>query len=79
MALAQEIVKNYNPEGVEDVDEALKEIFGPIFEAMLQGEMNHHLGYESNNKGYKETENRRNGYGKKTLKTTKGELSIEVP
>ena len=36
VALAQEIVKNYNPESVEDVDEALKEIFGPIFEAMLQ-------------------------------------------
>jgi len=79
VALAQEIVKNYNPESVEDVDEALKEIFGPIFEAMLQGEMNHHLGYESNNKEYKETENRRNGYGKKTLKTTKGEIDIEVP
>ena len=79
VALAEEIVKKYNPENVEDVDEALKEIFGPIFEAMLQGEMNHHLGYESNNKEYKETGNRRNGYGKKTLKTTKGEIEIEVP
>ena len=79
VALAEEIIKNYNPESVEDVDEALKEIFGPIFESMLQGEMNHHLGYESNNKDYKETDNRRNGYGKKTLKTTKGEIAIEVP
>ena len=79
VALAQEIIKNYNPESAEDIDEALKEIFGPIFEAMLQGEMNNHLGYESNNKDYKDTDNRRNGYGKKTLKSTKGEIEIEVP
>mgnify|MGYP003235058399 CR=1 FL=1 len=26
---------------------ALKDIFGPMFEAMLQGELNHHLGYEA--------------------------------
>ena len=79
VAFAEEFVKNYNPESAQDVDEALKEIFGPIFEAMLQGEMNNHLGYESNNKDYKDTENRRNGYGKKTLRTTKGEVDIEVP
>lgn len=79
VAFAEEFVKNYNPESAQDVDEALKEIFGPIFEAMLQGEMNNHLGYESNNKDYKDTANRRNGYGKKTLRTTKGEVDIEVP
>ena len=33
----------------------MKDIFGPIFEAMLQGEMNAHLGYSSNNHDYKET------------------------
>ena len=27
----------------------------------------------------KENDNRRNGYGKKTLKTTQGEIEIEVP
>ena len=37
VALAQEIVDHYNPESVEDMDEALKEIFGPLFESMLQG------------------------------------------
>lgn len=79
VALAQEIVNKYNPESTQDVDAALKEIFGPIFESMLQGELNNHLGYESNNKDYKETKNRRNGYGKKTLKTTKGEIDIDVP
>lgn len=35
-----------------------------MFEVMLKGEMNHHLGYESNDKGVKESSNRRNGYAK---------------
>lgn len=41
--------------------------------------MNHHLGYESNDKREKETDNRRNGYGKKTVKTSSGTLDIDVP
>ncbi|MEB5760188.1 hypothetical protein MXE86_14715, partial [Mammaliicoccus sciuri] len=38
------------PESVEDMENALKDVFGPMFEAMLQGEMNNHLGYSSNDK-----------------------------
>ena len=79
LALAQAILKEYKPQSVEDVNEALKDIFGPLFESMLQGEMNHHLGYENNDKGPKKTDNRRNGYGSKTVKTTHGEIDIVVP
>lgn len=79
MALAQAILEQYNPQSVEDVNEALKDIFGPLFESMLQGEMNHHLGYTNNDKGPKKTDNRRNGYGTKTIKTSQGEMKIEVP
>ena len=79
VALAQEIVDHYNPESVEDMDEALKEIFGPLFESMLQGELNNHLGYSPHSKESKSTTNRRNGYGNKSLITTRGEIDIEVP
>lgn len=79
VALAQAILEQYKPETKEDVQDAMKDIFGPIFEAMLQGEMNAHLGYKSNNHDYKETDNRRNGYSSKTLKTTYGEIPINVP
>ena len=79
VALAQKIIEEYNPQSVEDMNNALKDIFGPMFEAILQGEMNNHLGYENNDKGPKKTQNRRNGYGSKTLKTTRGEVDIEVP
>lgn len=79
VALAQAILDAYQPETAEDMNNALKDLFGPMFEAMLQGEMNHHLGYDSNDKGPKKDDNRRNGYGKMTLKTTQGEVEIEVP
>ena len=77
--LAQAIIEQYQPKSVEDMQDALKDIFGPMFEAMLQGEMNSHLGYSNNERGEKETPNRRNGYSKKTLKTTAGDVPIEVP
>jgi transposase-like protein len=77
--LANLILEKYQPESVEDMQNALKDIFGPMFESMLKGEMNHHLGYESNNKEEKKTTNRRNGYGKKVIKTSSGEVNIQVP
>lgn len=61
------------------MQDALKDIFGPMFEAMLQGEMNNHLGYDSNDHGIKTTDNRRNGYTNKKVKTSAGEVDIKVP
>lgn len=78
-AVAKAIIENYQPETVEDMQNAIKDIFGPMFESMLQGEMNSHLGYESNDHGYKATDNRRNGYTNKTLKTSYGEIPIRSP
>ncbi|UJL48175.1 IS256 family transposase [Virgibacillus sp. NKC19-16] len=77
--LANRIIEEYQPESVEDMQNALRDIFGPMFETVLKGEMNHHLGYESNDKDEKATENRRNGYGKKSIKTSSGEVGIKVP
>ena len=79
VALAQQIISQYQPQNVEDMENALKDIFGPMFEAILQGEMNAHLGYENNDHGAKTTANRRNGYGQKTIKTTRGNVEINVP
>src|SRR5699024_3224524 len=76
--LAKQILENYQPETVEDMQDALKDIFGPMFETMLKGEMNHHLDYESNYKRAKDTDTRSNGYGKNAVKTSSGTLGIDV-
>lgn len=78
-AIAQAVVEQYQPKNVQEMQDAIKDIFGPMFEAMLQGEMDSHLGYEANDHGYKETENRRNGYTHKTVKTAYGDVPVDVP
>lgn len=78
-AIAQAIINEYKPNTAEDMQEALKDIFGPMFESMLQGEMDSHLGYENNDHGAKNTSNRRNGYASKTVKSTYGDITIDVP
>ena len=76
---AEKFVSELNPKTVEDVETGLKEIFGPIFESMLKGELTAHLGYESNDHSPKEGTNRRNGSIDKTLKSSMGEIPIKSP
>lgn len=78
-AIARKIMEEYQPKNTEDMQDALKDIFGPMFEAMLQGEMDAHLGYASNDHGRKNTTNRRNGYAHKNVKTAYGDVTIDMP
>ncbi len=76
---AKSIIEEYHPRNVAEMQEALKDIFAPMFEAMLQGEMDAHLGYKSNDHGQKETDDRRNGYIHKSVNTRYGDIDIDVP
>jgi len=58
---------------------ALKDIFKLMFEAMLKGEMDTHLGYCSNECTEKQGSNRKNGYSRKNVKTSFDEIELEVP
>jgi transposase-like protein len=77
--IADLILNNYAVQNAKDVNEALKDVFGPIFEKMLNAEMDAHLGYDKSSSEPKETENRRNGYGEKTIHGSFGETTIAVP
>lgn len=76
--IAQQILENYDLKDAQDIQNALKQVFGPIFEAVLKGEMQNHLGYEKNGH-LEDSTNARNGYSQKTLKTSLGEVPIRVP
>ena len=67
-AIAKLIIEQYQPQNKEEMQDAIKDVFGPMLEAMLQGEMDNHLGYTSNDHGSKDTDNRRNGYIGKTVR-----------
>lgn len=76
--IAQQILSHYDLKDAQDVQNVMKQIFGPIFESMLKGEMKNHLGYEKNERAAG-CDNARNGYSEKTLKTSLGEVPIRVP
>lgn len=76
--IAQQILANYDLKDAQDVQNVMKQIFGPIFESMLKGEMENHLGYEKHER-VASSDNARNGYSEKTLKTSLGEVPIRVP
>ena len=46
---------------------------------MLDAEMDVHLGYSKSSPEIKDTDNRRNGYTEKTIRTSMGETTIKTP
>ena len=77
--VAQAIYEAYEPKTAEEMQDALKQVFGPMIETMLSAELEAHLGYASNERGPKETPNRRNGYTPKKVRSSLGEFGISVP
>lgn len=64
---------------VAGVQELFKEMVGAVLENSLEGELDEELGYSKYDYRNKETDNSRNGYSEKTLKTSLGELELAVP
>lgn len=78
--IRQMMLEEYQPKSMDDLQDAMKDVFGSMFEAMLQGEMTSYLGFESNNHDRnKKTTNRRNGTSPKTVVTKLGEVPIQTP
>ena len=77
--IARAIVEEFGARTADEAQEALRQILGPAIEAMLRAELDAHLGYASNDKSPKQTDNRRNGYTPKKVRTSVGEIEISVP
>jgi transposase-like protein len=83
MAIAKEqirqIIQENDIKNVNDIYALLKDSFKDMLQEMLEVEMDVTLGYSKNEKGELETDNKRNGYTPKTLKSQFGEFEVEVP
>lgn len=77
--MAQSLIDEHGLKTVNDVQEMLKEMFGPVLQKMLEAEMEEHLGYTKHDQSPKETSNRRNGSSKKTVRSGYGELELDIP
>jgi len=74
-----ELLQGAGINDVEGVQELFKEMVGTVLENGLEGELEDELGYSKYDYRNKETDNSRNGYSEKTLKTSLGDLDISVP
>lgn len=63
----------------EEVGELIKSLTGEVLEAVLKGELDAHLGYEKYDRKGKATLNSRNGTSAKRVKTSLGELDLNIP
>src|SRR3989339_324209 len=50
-----------------------------LVEGILEEELNEHLGYEKHDPKGKHTGNSRNGYSSKTVRSSDGEIELEIP
>lgn len=74
-----EMLQSAGINDVAGVQELFKEMVSSVLENGLEGEMEDELGYSKYDYHNKETDNSRNGYSEKTLKTSLGDLEIAVP
>ena len=74
-----QIMELYDVKTMADIQNALKDLLGGTIEGMLEAELDETLGYERHEKTDEPKANYRNGHKQKTLKSTAGELEIDVP
>lgn len=71
------MIKTYDIKTAKDIQEALKDLLGETLQDMLEAEMNEYLGYEKYTRD-DESNNYRNGYKTKKVRSSMGELEINV-
>ena len=76
-SLVRQLIQEYAPKTALDIQDALKDLLGSTLKEMLEAEMDNHLGYSKSERS--DNSNSRNGYKTKQVRSSMGELSIEVP
>jgi len=81
--VSKELLRNYvkeqNFKSSNDVLTAMKEMFADVLQEALKAEMDAHLGYDRYEISEKSTDNSRNGYSKKTVKSELGNVELNMP
>lgn len=74
-----QLIKDYKIKDTDDIKNMLKDLMGSTIERMLKGELDDELGYEKYDTQNKETNNSRNGYSKKSVRSEFGEVELDIP
>ena len=75
--IVRSLLAEYDIKDAHDIQEALKDLLGSTIKEMMEAEMEDHLGYEKSRRS--DNDDYRNGYKSKTVKSSIGEVELEVP
>ena len=78
-AFINSLLEHYQPSDANDVQEMLKDLLGDTLQGMLEAEMDEKLGYSKYDYQNKQTDDSRNGYSKKTVTSSLGEIDLDIP
>jgi putative transposase len=74
----REYIKQNNIKDIIQLNASIKKMMGAMIEEMLEVERDDHLGY-SKHERKKDTENLRNGYSPKTVRSSQGDIKLDIP
>lgn len=74
--IIRSLLSEYDIQSAQDIQDALKDLLGGTIKEMMEAEMDGHLGYEKSERS--DNDDYRNGYKSKTVKSSIGEVEIEV-
>ncbi|HBD65030.1 MAG TPA: IS256 family transposase [Clostridiales bacterium] len=77
--MTKEYLKQHPLKDGNDVKDMMREMLSVVLDGSLEGELDEELGYSKYDYKNKDTDNSRNGYSKKTMHTSYGDLDINVP
>lgn len=72
-----DLIREYDIQSAEDIQDALKDLLGGTIESMLAAELDNHLGYDEYERN--DSSNARNGKKQKQIRSKYGEMTIDVP
>jgi putative transposase len=75
----KKLLKEKGVKSLDDFNAFMREVSKEVVETLLDGELTDHLGYEKHDQKAKVTDNVRNGFTSKTVKSKFGEIDLEVP
>lgn len=78
-AKVRELMQELDINDMSDINALFKKFVGDILENGLEAELDDELGYSKYDYRNKDTDNSRNGHSSKTMKTSFGEVDIDVP
>ena len=78
-AKIRELLLSSNVSSMDDIQNLFKETIAEFMENGLDAELDDELGYSKYDYHNKDTDNSRNGYSSKTLRTSFGDVDVSIP